>query len=75
MYYNMIGFVNVYIAVSIALFAYTAYSRYGLYDNYFVFALSYWAEPMTNVILYNFCSAVMILFQKVIADVVFKEIK
>lgn len=71
----MIGPLNVYIAVSFALFIVTAYSNYTLYDNYFAFALSYWAEPTTNVILYNFWLAAMILFQKLVVALVFSEMK
>lgn len=67
----MISLVNVYLLGSIGAFAVTAYNRYSLHDNYFAFALSYWADPMTNVILYNFCLALMVLFQKMIALIVF----
>jgi hypothetical protein len=73
--YSMSALVNVYIAVSVGVFAATVYNRYNLYDNYFAFALSYWAEPITNVILYNFCLAIMILFQKLVAALIFGDIK
>ena len=69
--YIMISLLNVYLVASIGLFATTAFNRYSLYDNYFAFALSYWADPMTNAILYNFWLACMILFQKLIAIMVF----
>ena len=71
----MIGLLDVYLGASITTFLVTVFNRYHLYDNYFAFGLSYWADPLTNILLYNSWLALMILFQKVTVKMVFYEMK
>ena len=71
----MVTLLNLYLFVSVSVFLATAFNRYYLYDNYFAFALSYWADPMTNVLLYNTWLALMILSQKLVVKLIFSEMK
>lgn len=66
---------NVYILISTVAFIVTAYRLHASYDNYFALALAYWSEPMTNLALYNFCLAIIMLLQKLTVSGVFGEMK
>lgn len=71
----MQNILNIYVGLSFILFITTVTLQYGNFDNYFAFAISYWVSPIRNSIAYSFTASCMILFQKVVSFLVFKEIK